>query len=94
MYFSFNFGWYSIQLDTVHGRFTKQTKSVKLSGPSHIKFFYSLCQYDAKLQTCHPCHPVPFTSKCQILLKINAYNFKYKISVGNIMKLFFLSDSS
>ena len=38
-----------------------------------------------------PTHPVPFTSKCQICQKIDVYNFRYKISVGILMKLFFLT---
>ena len=38
-----------------------------------------------------PTHPVTFTSKCQICQKIDVYNFRYKITVGILMKLFFLT---
>ena len=43
---------------------------------------------DATLQT-HP--PSTLNVKMQNLLKIDIFNFKYGISVGNIRKLFFLS---
>ena len=44
-------------------------------------------QNDAKLQT-HPPH-ILINITMSNLLKINVYNFKYTISVGNITKLIF-----
>ena len=61
---------------------------VKFRGHSHIKPSDSLCQNDAKFQT-HP--PSTLHIKIPNLLKIDVYNFRYKISVGILMKLFFLS---
>ena len=55
---------------------------------SHIESSHSLCQNDPKLQT-HP--PIIVKVKMPNLLKVNVYNFKCKISLGNTMKLFFLS---
>ena len=57
-------------------------------GHSHTEFSNSLFQNDAKLQT-HP--PSTFNVKMLNLPKIDVYNFKYKISAGNVMKLFFFS---
>ena len=55
---------------------------------SHIEASDSLCQNDVKLQT----HlPSTINVKMPNLPKIDVYNFKYKISVGNLMKLLFLS---
>ena len=60
----------------------------KLRVHSHIESSHSLRQNDARLQT-----DPPSTLNVEIpnMPKINVYNFKYKISVGNVMKLFFLS---
>ena len=51
-------------------------------GAIHNQTFPQLCQNDAKLQT----HP-PSTVNVQMpnLPKIDVYNFKYKISVGNLV---------
>ena len=49
---------------------------------------YSLRENDAKFQT-HP--PSTLHVKMPNLPKINIYNLRYKISVGILMKLFFLS---
>ena len=52
-----------------------------------LKSSHNLCQNDTKLQT----HPASILNvKMLNLAKIDVYNFKYKISVGNTMKLFFL----
>ena len=55
---------------------------------SHIESSHSLRQNDVKLQT-HA--PSILIIKMSNLPKIDVYNFKYKFSVRNIMKLFFLS---
>ena len=60
-------------------------------GQSHIKSSHSLNENGVKFQTHPPTDPVPFASKCQICKKIDVYNFRYEISVGILMKLFFLS---
>ena len=57
-------------------------------GRSHIESSHSLRQNDAKLQT-HP--PSTLNVKMPNLPKIDVYNFRYKISVGILMKLSFLS---
>ena len=57
-----------------------------LGGHSHIKPSHSLHQNDAKLQT-HPPSTVNVTMPN--LPKIDVYIFKYKISVGNLVKFFF-----
>ena len=49
---------------------------------------HSLCQNDTKFQT-HP--PSNIHVKMANLLKIDVYNFRYEISVGMLMKVFFLS---
>ena len=49
---------------------------------------HSLCQNDAKFQT-HP--PSTLHVKMPNLSKIDVYNFRYRISVGILMKLSFLS---
>ena len=55
---------------------------------SHVKSSHSLHQHDAKLQT----HlPSTLNDKMSNLPKIDVYNFKCKISVRNVIKLFFLS---
>ena len=56
-------------------------------GHSYIESSHSLCQNDAKFQT-HPTSTLHI--KMANLHKIDVYNFRYKISVGNLMKLFFL----
>ena len=55
---------------------------------SQTESSHSLPQNDAKLQT-HP--PNTLNVKMSNLPKLDVYNFKHKISVGNVMKLFFLS---
>ena len=55
---------------------------------SRIESSHSLRQNDAKLQT-HP--PSTLHVKMPNLPKIDVYNFRYKISIGILMKLFFLS---
>ena len=57
-------------------------------GHSHIKSSHSLSETDAKFQT-HPSSTLHI--KMPILPKIDVYNFRCKISVGILMKLFFLS---
>ena len=57
-------------------------------GYSHIEYSHSLRQNDVKLQT-HP--PSGLNVKMPNLPKIDVYNFRYKISVRILMKLFFLS---
>ena len=59
-----------------------------LRGHSHIESSHSLRQNDPMLQTYPPSAP---NVKMPNLPKIDVYNFKFKISVGNSMKLFFLS---
>ena len=56
-------------------------------GHSHIESSHSWRESDAKFQT----HPPITLIKMPNQLKINVYNFTYKISVGILMKLFFLS---
>ena len=56
-------------------------------GHSHMDSSYSLHENDAKFQT-YP--PSILHFKKPNLPKANAYNFIYKISVGILMKLFFL----
>ena len=58
----------------------------RFKGHSHIGSSYSLHQNDTKLQT-HP--PSTLNVKMPHLPKIEVYNFKYKISVGNLMKFSF-----
>ena len=61
--------------------------SFKLRGHAHIESPHSLCQNDSKLQT----HPLSTLNvKMPNLPKIDVYNFRYKISVGILMKFFFL----
>ena len=55
---------------------------------SHIESSHSLRHNDAKLQT-HP--PSTLNAKMLDLPNIDVYNFRYKVSVGILMKLFFLS---
>ena len=57
-------------------------------GHSHITSSQSSRENDAKCQT-HP--PSTLHVKIPNLPKIDVYNFRYKISVGVLMKLFFLS---
>ena len=57
-------------------------------GHSHIEPSHSLRQNDVKLQT-HP--PSTVNGKMLNLPKSDVYNFKYRIGVGNLMKLFFVS---
>ena len=58
-----------------------------IGGHLYIESSHSLCQNDTKLQT----HPASILNvKMLNLPKIDAYNFKYKISVRNKTKLFFL----
>ena len=57
-------------------------------GHSHMESSYSLCQNDAKFHT-NPPSTVHF--KMPNLWKIDFYDFRYKISVGILMKLFLLS---
>ena len=57
-------------------------------GHSHIESFHSLRENDANFQT-HPLSTLHV--KMPNLPKIDAYKFRYKISVGILMKLFFLS---
>ena len=54
-------------------------------GHSHIEYSHSLCQNDTKVQN-QP--PSTFNIKMPDLPKIDVYNCKYIISVGN---LFFVS---
>ena len=56
-------------------------------GHSHIESSHSLRENDAKFQA-HP--PSTLHVKMPNLPKIDVYNFRYKISVGILMKLFFL----
>ena len=68
---------------------SRVNKTLKIAlGAIHIESSNSLQQNDAKWQT-HP--PSILNIKMPNLPKIDAYYFKYKISVGNIMKLFYLS---
>ena len=58
---------------------------LRLKGHSHINL-PTIC---VKMTlSCRPTHPVPLTFK---LPKIDVYNFRYKISEGILIKLFFLS---
>ena len=59
-----------------------------IKGHSHTEFSDSLRQNGTKLQT-HP--PSTLNVKIPNLLKIDVYNIKHNISVGNVIKLFFLS---
>ena len=54
---------------------------------SHIEFSHSLCKKDAKFQT-HT--PSTLQFKMPNLRKMDVYNFTYKMSVGILMKPFFL----
>ena len=56
-------------------------------GHSHIESSHSLSQNDATLKTYLP---IILNVKMPNLPKIDVYNFIYKISVGNMIKLFFL----
>ena len=56
-------------------------------GHSHIEPSNSLRQNDAKFQA-HP--PITLLVKMPNLPKTDVYNFRYKINVGILMKLFFL----
>ena len=62
--------------------------STWVRGHSLIESSHSLDENDAKFQT-HP--PSTLHVKMPNLPKIDVYNFRYKISVGILMKLFFLS---
>ena len=55
-------------------------------GPSNIESSHSLRENDAKFQT-HP--PSTLQVKMPNLAKIDVYNFRYKTSVGILIKLFF-----
>ena len=59
-----------------------------VKGHSHTESSHSLRENDAKFQT-HP--PSTLQVKMPNLPKIDVYNFRYKISVGILIKLFFLS---
>ena len=60
---------------------------IYIRGHLRVESFHSLCQNNTKLQT-HP--PSARNVKMQNLSTIDVYNFKYKIILGNIMKLLFL----
>ena len=61
---------------------------VYLCKDSHIESSHSLHENDGKFQT-YP--PSTLHVKMPNLTKIDVYNFRYKISVGMLMKLSFLS---
>ena len=87
---------YTQMVSTINGMhmivFDEITKDLiqktTLRGHSHIECSHSLHQNDSKLQT-HP--PSTLNIKMLNLPKINVYNFRYKIRVGILIKLFFLS---
>ena len=62
--------------------------SMPVQGFTQISSLPTVC-VKAMLSS-RPTHPVPFTSKCQI----NVCNFRYKITVRILMKLFLLSHSA